>query len=93
MIKLVASLLSSLKATVEKTSNIVCAASYRSKTILNQVTYFGRTKVEYSTGEFVEISKSLTETVAISSTGVIVVQDYGDNYFLQDYVGTSRTIT
>ena len=47
-----------------------------------------------SDAKFVDFQPNKADNVSTSSSGVLAVQDYCDiTYFLQDYVGTSRTIT
>jgi hypothetical protein len=47
-----------------------------------------------SDAKFVDFQPNKADNVSTSSDGVLAVQDYCDiTYFLQDYVGTSRTIT
>jgi hypothetical protein len=47
-----------------------------------------------SDAKFVDFQSNKADNVSTSSSGVLAVQDYCDiTYFLQDYVGTSRTIT
>lgn len=66
----------------------------------DQIITFFTSKADFTNiGEYISFENSfirqLVETAAVSSSGTILLQSYtdGPGYFLEDYVGVSKTIT
>jgi hypothetical protein len=93
MANLIAVLVQKTTALVEATTKAVGSYLQLSKTVASGIDVTTKTTGEYMNVVLFQDGRSPSDIVNVSTSGIVFSQNYGEVYFFEDYVGTSRTIT